>query len=72
MVTAEAYATDRWLTVEQVAARLQVSKGTIYRLISNGQLPAVQLAGPRSTLRISQRELEEWLFGGSRTSGEAA
>ena len=39
MATAEAHAADRLLTVEQVAARLQVSKPTIYRLISNGQLP---------------------------------
>ena len=64
MATAEAHATQILLTVEQVAWRLQVSKPTVYRLISNGQLPAIQLAGPRSTLRISQREFEEWLFGG--------
>jgi excisionase family DNA binding protein len=72
MAIAEAHATDRLLTVEQVAARLQVSRATVYRLISNGQLPALQLAGPGSTLRISRRELEQWLFGSSPNTGEAA
>ncbi len=64
MATAEAHATDQLLTVEQVASRLRVSKATVYRLIWNDQLPALQLAGPRSTLRISRREFEQWLFGG--------
>jgi excisionase family DNA binding protein len=60
---------DLLLTVEQVAARLQISKPTVYRLIANGQLPALQLAGPGSTLRISERELHEWLFGASGRNG---
>jgi excisionase family DNA binding protein len=60
------------LTVEQVAARLQVSKPTVYRLINQGQLPALQLAGPGSTIRIAERELEEWLFGASARNGQAA
>jgi excisionase family DNA binding protein len=60
------------LTVEQVAARLQLSKPTVYRLIANGQLPALQLAGPGSTIRIAEYELEEWLFGPSARNGRAA
>jgi hypothetical protein len=27
-------------------------------------MPSIQLNGPRSSIRISERELEEWLFDG--------
>jgi excisionase family DNA binding protein len=54
--------TERLLTVGEVAKKLQVSKPTVYRLIQNGHLPALQLAGPGSTLRIAVHELEAWLF----------
>jgi excisionase family DNA binding protein len=50
------------LTVDQVAARLQISKATVYRMIAAGTLPALQLNGRGSSLRISERELAEWLF----------
>jgi excisionase family DNA binding protein len=55
-------ATDEFLTVAEVAQRLRVSPATVYRLASAEVLPAVQLAGPRSTIRISRGELEEWLY----------
>jgi excisionase family DNA binding protein len=55
---------DAFLTVAQVAARLQVSRATVYRLVSSGELPAVQLSGINSAIRISERELGEWLFDG--------
>lgn len=63
---------DTFLTIGQVADRLQVSRATIYRLVGNGQLPALQLAGRGSTLRISERQLEQWLFGASGRSGDTA
>jgi len=61
---------DSLLTVEQVAARLQLSKASVYRLIGSGVLPALQLAGPGSSIRIAERELDEWLFG--ERNGSAA
>jgi excisionase family DNA binding protein len=61
---------DALLTVEQVAARLQVSPPTVYRYIGAGSLPALQPAGPGSTIRIAERELEEWLFGSREGSRE--
>ncbi len=32
--------TQGWLTVEQIAAHLQVSKETIYRWLDRGKIPA--------------------------------
>jgi excisionase family DNA binding protein len=52
---------EEFLTVAQVAARLRVSPATIYRLVSSGQIPAIQLAGANSTIRISAAELAAWL-----------
>jgi excisionase family DNA binding protein len=52
----------RLLTVDQVAERLAVSRALVYRLISDGTLPAVQLNGRGSTLRVAAHELEAWLF----------
>jgi excisionase family DNA binding protein len=63
---------DRYLTIPEVAETLRVSTATIHRLVSNRQLPAVQLAGRGSTLRVSERELHAWLFGSSESNGDAA
>jgi excisionase family DNA binding protein len=51
------------LTVEDVAERLGQSKWTIYRKVASGELPAVRLgSSSRAPLRISERELQAWLF----------
>jgi excisionase family DNA binding protein len=60
-----AYEKKRMLRIGAVAARLDCSESTVRRLIANGQLRAVQLGGPGHSLRISERELESWLHGGS-------
>jgi excisionase family DNA binding protein len=52
------------LTVAEVATRLRVSERTVRRLIAADLLPSIQLNGPRSPIRISERELHEWLFDG--------
>jgi excisionase family DNA binding protein len=49
------------LTVREVARYLRVDTGTVYRLIRNGELRAMQLGGPGHSLRIAKDELEEWL-----------
>jgi excisionase family DNA binding protein len=46
-------AKEKLLTPDQVAARLQISKATVYRMIAAGTLPAFLLNGPGSTLRVS-------------------
>jgi excisionase family DNA binding protein len=52
----------RLLTVSEAAARLGQSDQTVRRKIRSGMLPAVQLGGPRSAVRIDERDLETWLY----------
>ena len=40
---------------------LGVSADTIRRKIASGELPAVQLGGSGSRVRVSRAALEEWL-----------
>jgi len=58
--------TSRLLTIPETADRLRVSRVTVYRLISSGQLPALKVGG---ALRVDENELREWLYGA--TEGEA-
>jgi excisionase family DNA binding protein len=52
------------LTPQQVAARLGVTRATVYRRIREGVIPAVQLGPePRSAIRVDARDLERWLRG---------
>ncbi len=52
---------DRWLTVAEAALRLRCSTPTVYRRISSGELPATRLGNGPAALRISERELHDWL-----------
>jgi len=56
----------RLLTVRQVADRFGVHPQTVYKLIRNGELAAVQPGGPGHSLRIEEAALEQWLFGAKR------
>ena len=53
----------RLLTVDQVAERLGVTRRTVERKIAAGVIPALQLGGRRSAIRVDERELEQWLYG---------
>jgi excisionase family DNA binding protein len=59
-----------FLNVAQLADRLGISRSTAYKLIWNGELPAVQLGGPGHSLRIDEAELEQWLRGASGRNGQ--
>ena len=48
------------LDAGQVAERLNVSKPTVYRLIHERSLPAIQL-GANGSLRIPERDLDSWI-----------
>jgi excisionase family DNA binding protein len=56
-----AYERD-YLSVRQAAELLDVAPVTIRRKIVAGELPAVQLGGPGSSIRIDRAELEGWLY----------
>lgn len=50
-----------WLTVEDVAKRLQVSAETVRRWIRAGQLPVLDLGGPKAGYRIKEDDLNAFL-----------
>ena len=54
------------LTVQEAAERLRVSEDTVRRRIREGALPALQLGGRRSPVRIVAGELDAWLYGEAR------
>ena len=51
-----------YLTVAEVAAELACSEPTVRRRIRDGEIPAVQLGGARSGIRIPRAGLEAWLW----------
>jgi excisionase family DNA binding protein len=60
----------RLLTLDQVAERLQCSRRTVERRIAQKEIPALQLGGPRTAVRVDPTELELWLRAHSfRTGG---
>jgi excisionase family DNA binding protein len=53
--------TERLLTLDEVAARLGLKRRTVLSKIRRGQLPAYQLGGKGSAIRVDPAELERWL-----------
>jgi len=52
--------TSSFLTVSDVAERLNVSKMTVYRLVHSGKLPAVHIS---HSFRISEESVSDYLAG---------
>ena len=50
--------TDKWLTIEQIADYLQVSREKIYKLCQRGKMPASKLGGQ---WRFDRAEIDRWL-----------
>jgi excisionase family DNA binding protein len=48
----------QFLTVAEVAARMRVSKMTVYRLVHGGELPAARVG---RSFRVSRRAVENHL-----------
>ena len=63
---------QRLLTISETADRLNVSTVTVRRLIRRGELPAVQLAGKGSAVRVAEGELNHWLYAEPNKEGEEA
>jgi len=49
------------LTVKDVAERLNVSLGTVYALVSKGELKAFRIGVGRGTLRIAEDSVGDYL-----------
>jgi excisionase family DNA binding protein len=47
-----------FLTIAEVAARMRVSKMTVYRLVHNGELPAVRVG---RSFRVTEDDVNEYL-----------
>jgi excisionase family DNA binding protein len=48
----------KFLTVAEVAATMRVSKMTVYRLVHNGDLPAVRVG---RSFRVTEDDVNEYL-----------
>jgi excisionase family DNA binding protein len=53
------------LTIPQVAQRLKVSRNTVYRLISAGELPVVEVG---SVSRVSELDLKAYIDRNTRVA----
>ena len=62
---------QRLLKISETAARLNVSKVTVRRLIRRGELPAVQLGGKGSAVRVAEAELDDWLYANPEKEGRS-
>lgn len=61
--------TGELLTIPVVAERLKVSRNTVYRLISAGQLPAVTVSHRQ---RIAEQDLQRYIDRNTRTTRTVA
>ena len=59
----------RMLTLDEVAELLALSRRTVERRVQAGEIPALQLGGPRTAIRVDERELRAWLYA---NPGDAA
>lgn len=58
MSTPQPFAEVRFLTVAEVASVMRVSKMTVYRLVHNGELPAVRVG---RSFRVPEQAVHEYL-----------
>ena len=49
---------NRWMTLQEVAEYLQLSKDMIYRLAQNGRIPASKVG---SRWRFRQERIDRWM-----------
>jgi excisionase family DNA binding protein len=54
------------LTVQEVADRWCVSRSTVYALVANGALPHVRVGVGRGTIRIAEKDADDYLEKSSR------
>lgn len=52
------FSEDRFLTPQEVATHLRVSKMTVYRLLKSGELPHVKIG---RSLRVREDDVDQYL-----------
>ena len=59
---------ERWLSVEEIAAHLGVSKETIYRWLDTGKVPSHRVG---RLWKFKASEVDEWVVrGGAARDGQ--
>lgn len=58
---------EKWLSVEQIAVHLNLSKETIYRWLEVGKIPAHRI-GKQWRFQVS--EVDEWVRRGNAADGQ--
>ncbi len=51
--------TDKWLTIEEIAEYLQVSREKLYKLCQRGKMPASKIGGQ---WRFKKEVVDQWMF----------
>jgi excisionase family DNA binding protein len=60
------------LNVPQVAAKLNVSSATVWRLVHRGELPSLRIGSQRGApVRVDPDTLEAWLHSRKQPAGAA-
>jgi len=54
---------DTWMTLEEAAQYLKVSKDSIYRLAQKGKMPASKIG---NLWRFNKKEIDEWMKNTTR------
>ncbi|MBC7429079.1 MAG: helix-turn-helix domain-containing protein [Bacteriovorax sp.] len=58
---------ERWLSVEEIAAHLGISKETIYRWIERKKIPAHRVG---RLWKFKASEVDAWIFDGGSDENE--
>jgi len=59
---------DTWMTLEEVAQYLKVSKDSIYRLAQKGEIPASKIG---NLWRFKKEEIDEWMRNKRKPSNDS-
>lgn len=57
--------TERWLSVEEIAAHLGISKETIYRWVEREKIPGHKVG---RLWKFKASEVDQWVFNGGAKS----
>lgn len=59
--------TERWLSVEEIATHLGISKETIYRWLEKEKIPAHRVG---RLWKFKASEVDQWVFNGQANISE--